>query len=361
MAPTHPSDPTMYGTFVGHRSPWTETWIAVGGWQFSCEVRTKWTWSDMAASADNRRKFIDSAIWFMDKYGFQGIERAWAYPGIKERGGRQGDKDNFVTLLKEFREHMKSSNRNYGISVLIPGEPGYSMQYDLKGMEPYVNWFNLGTWDLHGHWDAFNGWGTSMHAHTDARDIEKVLEVYFQAGLKFSKFNLGVAWYGRGYTIRDQTCGDLGTCEFSGPSASIPDSCTNEPGVLSNHEIRTLLRAKHGLNATHQTMQRFRFSRTTPINGWGTMARSRWLRRRCLRITVVWVAPSYGAWSMTWAPVYMLERISRLPSWRKRWRRRTRSLRWWPRRLIQWSRWSRRWSRWPGRWPKWSGWSRWSR
>lgn len=62
------------------------------------------------------------------------------------------------------------------------------------------------------------------------------------AGLDFSKINFGIAWYGRGYTLADSKCTDLG-CKFKGPSK--PGVCTNGDGVLSLIEIQQLIKEKN--------------------------------------------------------------------------------------------------------------------
>jgi len=94
----------------------------------------------MASTAGNRKKFIDSLIKFMRTYGFDGADFDWEYPGADDRGGRPGDGDNFVQLVKEMKEAFGNT---YGISVTLPASYWYLRHFKVKEMEPYIGWYVL--------------------------------------------------------------------------------------------------------------------------------------------------------------------------------------------------------------------------
>jgi chitinase len=58
--------------FTALKSNKLQTWIAVGGYDFSDKGTT---WSDMCSTQASRAAFIQSTISFMDEYGFQGLVR----------------------------------------------------------------------------------------------------------------------------------------------------------------------------------------------------------------------------------------------------------------------------------------------
>ena len=70
--------------------------LSIGGWNEGSE-----NYSEMAADDDKRSTFVSSAVQFLKKYRFDGLDLAWAYP--TQRGGKPEDKENFIILLKELR------------------------------------------------------------------------------------------------------------------------------------------------------------------------------------------------------------------------------------------------------------------
>lgn len=201
-----------------------ETWIAIGGFDFSDpDTATHTTWSDLCLTADSRAAFISSVKGYMDEYGFHGVDLDWEYPGAPERGGRKlTDGLNFVKLVREMRAAFGTS---YGISLTLAPDYWYLRWFDAKEMESYVDWFGFMAYDLHGSWDAdVLALGKLVRGQADVREISTDTTPLWFDGLNPSKINFGLAMYGRGYTLADPSCSDL-LCPFSGPSK--PGSCTN--------------------------------------------------------------------------------------------------------------------------------------
>ncbi|KAF2012825.1 glycoside hydrolase family 18 protein, partial [Aaosphaeria arxii CBS 175.79] len=240
IRPMHPDDVDLYRRFTALQSPKLQTWIAVGGWDFSDVGPTHETWSKMASTKENRAAFVDSALQFMKEYGFQGLDIDWEYPVAADRGGSEGDTANLVSLVIELR---KTFGKSFGLSSILAPDFWYLSNMDPKAMEAQVDWFNFMAYDLHGAWDQNTpGLGNKIRPHTDLREIEKDLLPLWYNELNPKKVNLGVAYYGRGYTASDKKCLQFG-CEFSGPSAA--SNCTKAPGLLSNHEISRLIKDKN--------------------------------------------------------------------------------------------------------------------
>ena len=129
VEPLNPADPDLYADFAGLKSNTLQTWIAIGGFDFSDPgSATHTTWSDMASSESNRAKFIASLIWFLDQYGFQGADLDWEYPASPERGGKPEDTSNLISLVKELRAAF---GIKYGLSVVLAPDYWY-----LRGEVP---------------------------------------------------------------------------------------------------------------------------------------------------------------------------------------------------------------------------------
>jgi len=160
----------------------------------------------MCWTSTNRAAFISSVLVFLQKWGFQGLDIDWEYPASPVRGGQPEDTTNLVLLVKELRSAFGTS---YGLSSILAPDYWYLRGMDPKGMEPYVNFFGFMAYDLHGFWDAgVPTIGALIRPQTDIRDIQNdTLPLWFD-NLNPSKVNLGLAYYGRGYTVTEPNCGN---------------------------------------------------------------------------------------------------------------------------------------------------------
>ena len=68
--------------------------LAIGGWNEGSEK-----YSEMAADPVSRRTFARSALSFIRRHKFDGLDLDWEYPG--KRGGKPEDRENFILLIKD--------------------------------------------------------------------------------------------------------------------------------------------------------------------------------------------------------------------------------------------------------------------
>jgi chitinase len=83
--------------------PYLKTLISVGGWSLSDKF------SDAALTDASRQKFAKSAVAFMKKYQFDGVDIDWEYPvsgGLPNNKYRPEDGANYVLLCKELRAQL---------------------------------------------------------------------------------------------------------------------------------------------------------------------------------------------------------------------------------------------------------------
>ena len=92
----NPDDDVLYRQFVDLKRRGVQTWLGVGGWEFSDEGPTRTTWSDMASNSNHRQAFISSTINVLKQYGSQGLDVDWEWPASPGRGGRPEDTQNHV-------------------------------------------------------------------------------------------------------------------------------------------------------------------------------------------------------------------------------------------------------------------------
>jgi chitinase len=238
IVPSQESDESLFTEFneLKEANPSLKTLIAVGGWAFN-DPPTQHVFSEMVATQESRSTFIDSVVDFLQKYGFDGIDIDWEYPVASDRGGSPEDFDNFVKLLKEMREAVNLSD--HIITVAVPLGFNYLRHFDLQNIHPVVDFLNMMAYDLHGAWDAnISGLGPFVRSHTNITEIEDSLNMFFKSGVPPTKLVLGMAAYGRSFTLSNLTCTSPG-CPFSGPGNEGP--CTKDKGTLALFEIVDLL------------------------------------------------------------------------------------------------------------------------
>ena len=105
MGPGAGTDEQNFALLTGLRkaNPSLTVLVSVGGWLGSAGF------SDVALTAQSRKAFVDSAVDFLKRYGLDGLDVDWEYPGMPGAGNpfRAEDKQNFTLLLEDLRGRFK--------------------------------------------------------------------------------------------------------------------------------------------------------------------------------------------------------------------------------------------------------------
>ncbi|KAK1532412.1 glycosylhydrolase family 18-9 [Colletotrichum costaricense] len=227
--------------------PDIKIWIAVGGWAFNDPGPTQSTFSDMAGSTDGTKKFIDSLIKLMNKYGFDGIDIDWEYPVADDRFGKGADFKNFVTFMKSLADRMHSGDQKKSVSLTLPSSFWYLQHFDIKNLEKHVDWFNIMSYDIHGSWDIDNKWtGPYANSHTNMTEIQDALDLLWRNDIKPEKVTFGMSFYSRSFTLQNAGCNTPGCVVSSGGNAG---ECSGTTGVLLHPEIADIV-SKNSLTPT---------------------------------------------------------------------------------------------------------------
>ena len=217
-------------------NPGLRTMISIGGW----------TWSQnfsAAASSDQSRKdFVSSCVSFMKQYKFDGIDIDWEYPvsgGLF--GGTAADKQNYTSLLREFRTELDlqgatDGGRHYDLSIAAPAGPSIIPNIEVAKIADSLDWMNLMSYDYHGGWDPITGHNAPMNVGSkdsaQGFSITDTVNAYLTGGFPAPKLVLGVPFYGRGW--ENVSSADAGLYQ-SGTNASVG---TWEKGVFDYTDIR---------------------------------------------------------------------------------------------------------------------------
>lgn len=86
-----------YSNFIGLKryNPNLKTMISVGGWTDSTDGTNKY--SKLVSNPANIAAFVDSAVKFLQTYGFDGLDLDWEYPS------NPSDKAGYVQLIRSLR------------------------------------------------------------------------------------------------------------------------------------------------------------------------------------------------------------------------------------------------------------------
>jgi GH18 family chitinase len=206
-----PEDPrsqqTIWGNFnqlaqLKEKFPHLRTSIAIGGWTLSTHFST------VSSTEAGRQAFADSIVDFLTTYTmFDGVDFDWEYPGgggLASNSVSPNDGANYALLLEDVREHLDvledQTGRVYEISVASPAGIDKIANFNLEGLTPSVDYYNLMAYDFHGTWENTTGHQAAFTGDPDGYDIKTAVNAYLDAGVPREKIVLGAPLYTRGWS-----------------------------------------------------------------------------------------------------------------------------------------------------------------
>lgn len=178
--------------------PGLQVVIAVGGWGAG-------GFSEAAATSAGREAFARSAARLVEVHGADGIDVDWEYPGRADAGiaASPADRANFTSLLQALRAALDATageERHYTLSIAAAEGP-FAEGIDIAAVEPYLDWFNLMTYDFVNSTTPTTGHHAGVYpsrqAPTGARSVDGAVRQYLAAGVPPRKLLIGAAFYGR--------------------------------------------------------------------------------------------------------------------------------------------------------------------
>jgi len=192
--------------------------ISLGGWTYSRGFSS-------AARPENRAAFVKSCI---DAYIkgdlpkvedaggpgaaaglFDGIDIDWEYPvacglacGVPE------DRENFTGLLAEFRKQLDAVRPGLLLTIAAPAGVDKVRVIDPDKFHPYLDFINVMTYDFHGAWEPKTGFHSALYPSTadpstgDVKlyNTDDAMKAFLARGVPAKKLNVGIGFYGRGWT-----------------------------------------------------------------------------------------------------------------------------------------------------------------
>ena len=173
----------------------------MGGWTLSDEFSTAF------ATQSGRNQFVGDVVDLFNTYEFFSVvDFDWEYPG---GGGDPGnasspnDGANFALVLEQLRAELDAlesqTGGNYEVSIATAGGSEKLANLNLAGIDPYVDFYNVMTYDFHGGWENQTGHQAAMTGDANNYDVTTAVSVFEDAGVELSKVVLGAPSYTRAW------------------------------------------------------------------------------------------------------------------------------------------------------------------
>lgn len=174
------------------RNPKLKVLLSIGGWSYSSNftrgVEVDW----------KRKNFAASAVELIETLGLDGIDLDWEYPS------NQPQASWYTDLVRQCRMELDSSalrqnmmRDQFELSVAAPAGPLQLSIYDMRGMDPYVTFWNLMTYDFSGSWEPTAGYHSQLFAGPHSADF--AVKSYIERGVRPDKIIFGMPIYGRSF------------------------------------------------------------------------------------------------------------------------------------------------------------------
>ena len=209
--------------------------FALGGWTLSDEFSTAY------ATQEGRDKFVSETVRIFETYDFFNVvDFDWEYPG---GGGKAGnavsanDGSNFELVLRDLRKALDDlsarTGRDFEVSIATAGGEEKLVNLNLEGIDPYVDFYNVMTYDFHGGWENVTGHQAAMTGDANNYDVTGAVDVFETAGVELSKVVMGAPAYTRAWG----NVSDGGSFGYQQPGSGRDATGSFEAGVYDYKDV----------------------------------------------------------------------------------------------------------------------------
>ncbi|MBE3049955.1 glycoside hydrolase family 18 protein [Candidatus Bathyarchaeota archaeon] len=168
--------------------------LSIGGWTFSPNF------AGPCSTPQGRQRFADTAVELVKNLGFDGLDIDWEYP---ENSSQAKD---YVDLLKACRKALDAygGDHHFELTVACPAGTEQLKKLDIKGMDKYLDFWNLMAYDFAGSWDQTTAHQANLYPSSDKPESTPfsavgALDYYIKKGVAPSKMVVGMPLYGRAF------------------------------------------------------------------------------------------------------------------------------------------------------------------
>ena len=161
----------------------------------------------MVSETTSRAVFIESVVVFLQKYGFDGVDIHWLYPGM--RGGLSTDRIFFVLLLRELRGSLDEHGLLLSVGTGNAKEQ-ILLSYNIPEISSLVHYIILLTHSYHGDWEKFTGLNAPLYPQeTDISEVDLYKNANWTVNhwiankAERKKLIMTIAAFGRSWILED--------------------------------------------------------------------------------------------------------------------------------------------------------------
>lgn len=173
------------------QNPHLRVILSVGGWGAHTDFIV------MTSDPDKRGNFVQSCVTYLARYSLDGIDIDWEYPT------NAAEAENLVILLRELKSALVAANPAYILSAALPASSHYAQHLKIQEMVPYLDLWNIMTYDLAGPtWSEKVGYQSNLYGNNGDNElsVNSTMNWYFENKVPKERIVLGMPMYGQLFT-----------------------------------------------------------------------------------------------------------------------------------------------------------------
>ena len=189
------------------KNPALKILISVGGWTWSKHF------SDAVFTDTSTKNFANSAVGIVAKYGIDGVDIDWEYPGMQGDSNvyRPEDKIGYSRLFKYLRQGLdslqKTNQQQYFVTTAVGASKEFIEHTEMDKVQQYTDYINLMTYDFTDGDDTVAIHHTNLYAPAAyprgrLRSADICAKEFLAAGVPAEKLVVGIAFYGHAMEMR---------------------------------------------------------------------------------------------------------------------------------------------------------------
>lgn len=163
--------------------------MSVGGWG-NCEG-----FPGMAASLENRSRFISQVLEFLRTHHYDGVDLDWEFVS------NPAEQADFVLLIRELSAALKAESPPLALTMAAPSGHYWGKWIDYGEVMDGFDYIGVMTYDFHGEWSDHSGHNSPLYS-CDGDVCGSWHDSYLyhlSRGIPREKILLGLAFFGRSF------------------------------------------------------------------------------------------------------------------------------------------------------------------